>query len=281
MICCEDAGPSEALRLRCQHGWYCKDCMTRHVEARLDTGAVQQTCPECSVELPERDLKRMIPSQLMDRIIERSLEQAVAATEDLRPCPTPGCPMRVALEADESGEFHCPECKKISCLRCGCQPYHKRFTCEQYAARKRKLVKRDSFTEWMEQTGTKQCPSCKMAVTKLDMQNQATQKSECHKMLCSNCTTRFCFKCLAVLTDEYSCGCTADKHGFVDPKTGKYLAHFKKKKNTPVKKPAPAAPVAVKVERRNSTGRASIGSASSGGRRHSGPRDFRDRAGGA
>merc|ERR1719352_1264769 len=81
----------------------------------------------------------------------------------------------------------------------------------------------------MEETGAKQCPGCKMAVTKLDIKQQATQKAECHKMLCRNCNTRFCFKCLAILTDTYTCGCTKDKHGFVDPDTGKYLKHLKQK----------------------------------------------------
>jgi len=226
-LCCEDMEASQAIRLRCEHGWYCMQCMSRHVEARLDTGAVQQTCPECNVELAERDLKRLIPPQLMDRLLARSLEAAVASTADIRPCPTPNCPMRVALEADESGQFVCTECKKGCCLRCGAQPYHKKLTCEQHAAKTK--TKRCSFLQWMEKTGAKQCPSCQMAVTKQDLKKQGTQASECHKMLCRNCGTKFCFKCLAVLTAEYSCGCTKDQHGFVDPHTGKYVGHLNKK----------------------------------------------------
>jgi hypothetical protein len=80
----------------------------------------------------------------------------------------------------------------------------------------------------MQETGAKQCPSCNMAVTKQDLKNQGSQKSECHKMLCRNCDTRFCFKCLAVLTDDFSCGCTKNEHGFVDPHTGEYVQHLKK-----------------------------------------------------
>jgi len=227
-LCCEDVEASQAIRLRCQHGWYCMQCMSRHVEARLDTGAVQQTCPECNVELAERDLKRLIPPQLMDRLLARSLEQAVASTADLRPCPTPNCPMRVALEADEPGQFVCTECRKGSCLRCGAQPYHKKLTCDQHAAKTK--TKRCSFLQWMEKVGAKQCPSCQSAVTKQDLKKQGTQASECHKMLCRNCNTKFCFKCLAVLSAEYSCGCTKDKHGFVDPHTGKYVGHLNNKK---------------------------------------------------
>merc|ERR1719401_2586540 len=80
----------------------------------------------------------------------------------------------------------------------------------------------------MEETGSKQCPTCRMAVTKPNLKSQATQHAECHKMLCRNCNTKFCFKCLAVLTDSYTCGCTRDAHGFVDPKTGKRISHLRK-----------------------------------------------------
>merc|ERR1719324_2250848 len=82
----------------------------------------------------------------------------------------------------------------------------------------------------MEATGTRQCPKCQMATTKENLDKQTEQRSECHKMQCRNCGTRFCFKCLAVLTDTYTCGCTKDKHGFVDPRTGKYVAHLKKRR---------------------------------------------------
>lgn len=231
-ICCDDVAASQAVRLRCQHGWYCTSCMARCVEARLDMGTVQQACPECKEELAEHELKSMIPQELMDRLLARSLEQAVASTADLRPCPTPNCPMRVALEADDTGQFSCTLCEKSSCLRCGAQPYHRRLTCEQHAAKMQKQKKRRDSTgifQWMKKTGSKQCPSCKMVVTKETIKNQDTQQSECHKMMCRNCGTRFCFKCLAILTENYSCGCTKDEHGFVDPHTGKYVAHFNKK----------------------------------------------------
>merc|ERR1712032_585993 len=69
-----------------------------------------------------------------------------------------------------------------------------------------------------------------MVVTKQNLKNQTTQRSECHKMMCRNCSTRFCFKCLAILTTDYTCGCTRDLHGFIDPHTGKRLVHLRSKK---------------------------------------------------
>jgi hypothetical protein len=112
------------------------------------------------------------------------------------------------------------------------------MTCEEYAARqKEKGRKRDtgeeSLQKWIEAVGAKRCPSCSVVVTKQNLHNQSKQYSECHKMLCRNCNTRFCFKCLAVLTDTYTCGCSSNLHGFVDPVTGVRLEHLKKKRGRP------------------------------------------------
>jgi len=236
-ICCCDTAPWHSVRLSCGHGFYCNQCMLRHAEARLANGATSITCPECSKQLAERDLRKLIPAELIDRLLARSLEQAVSATSDIRACPTPNCPMRVALEEGDNPRFKCTICKKDSCLKCGRQPFHRGLTCEEYAeklkantkAAKKEQKAEESFKQWMEETGTKQCPTCGMAVTKQNLDRQKTQYMECHKMSCRNCATKFCFKCLAVLTDKYTCGCTIDAHGFIDPLTGKIVKHLKKK----------------------------------------------------
>jgi len=232
-ICCNDAPPWRAVRLGCGHGWYCAQCILRHAEARLEVGAASVTCPECSSPLAERDLRKLLPPELIDRLLARSLEQAISSAADLWACPTPNCPMRVALGDGEVPRLRCTLCKKDSCLRCSAQPYHRGMTCEEYAARRRLKGKRqqrdeDSFMQWLKETGTKQCPTCRMGVTKQNLQNQQTQRSECHKMFCRNCNTRFCFKCLAVLTDSYTCGCTIDAHGFINPRTGRRLNHLRR-----------------------------------------------------
>jgi hypothetical protein len=210
--------------------------MQRHAQARLELGHVTVGCPECSGSIAERELRKLLPADLIDRMLARSLEQAVSATSDLKACPTPNCLMRVALEPGAPPRFKCPECKKVSCLQCGAQPYHKGMTCEQHAAKlaKGNQVKSQEeeserlFKEWMEETGTKQCPTCSMAVTKQNIKNQGTQYSECHKMVCRNCDTKFCYKCLKVLSKEFTCGCSIDLHGFIDPHTGKRIVHLKK-----------------------------------------------------
>ncbi|CAJ1452202.1 unnamed protein product, partial [Effrenium voratum] len=237
-ICCCDTSAWRSVRLACGHGWYCASCMLRHAEARLEMGAASITCPECSSILAECDLRKLLPAETIDRLLARSLEQAVSCAADIRACPTPNCPMRVAIEEGDITRFKCTMCKKESCLRCGRQPFHRGLSCEEYAEKMKnntKAAKKERqadqlFEQWMEETGTKQCPRCRMAVTKQNLDRQRTQYSECHKMSCRNCSTRFCFKCLAILTDSYTCGCTIDAHGFIDPVSGKIVKHLKKRR---------------------------------------------------
>mmetsp|Transcript_38859 Transcript_38859/g.91462 ORF Transcript_38859/g.91462 Transcript_38859/m.91462 type:complete len:428 (+) Transcript_38859:122-1405(+) len=241
-ICCNEKASNQAVQLGCKHGWYCSECMERHAQARLEVGDPHITCPECLQSLPEKDLRRILPDELVEKVLARSLERAVDATSDLWACPTANCPMRVALEEGASPLLNCTMCKKSSCLRCGAQPYHKGMSCAAYASKrqqrngeangKHSKMKDDdeSLLQWIKSCGAKQCPTCRMAVTKQDLDHQNTQYKECHKMLCRNCNTRFCFKCLSVLTATYTCGCSIDAHGFVDPRTGKRVEHLKANK---------------------------------------------------
>lgn len=237
-ICFCDTPAWRSVRLGCGHGWYCASCMVRHAEARLEMGATNINCPECSVPLAERDLKKLLPPEVIERMLNRSLEQAVAGAADIYSCPTPNCPMRVALDPGEEPRLRCSLCRKYSCLKCGHQPFHRGLTCEENAERlklrskahKKAIQDEESLMQWMQETGTKQCPTCRMGVTKQNLDKQGTQYSECHKMFCRNCNTKFCFKCVSVLTDSFTCGCTINEHGFIDPVTGKRLNHLKKGK---------------------------------------------------
>eukprot|EP00931_Biecheleriopsis_adriatica_P066110 TRINITY_DN40522_c0_g1_i1.p1 TRINITY_DN40522_c0_g1~~TRINITY_DN40522_c0_g1_i1.p1 ORF type:complete len:762 (-),score=194.28 TRINITY_DN40522_c0_g1_i1:74-2359(-) len=231
-ICCDDAPANEAVRLPCGHGWYCFSCLKRHAEARLDVGAVDVACPDCNTSMAERTLRRVLPSEVVETLLARSLEQAVSAVGDLYACPTPNCSFRVALEDGDVSRLKCPDCKKTCCLRCGAQPYHRGLSCQEYAEKQKLSAKAKDTGEadlerWMAETGSKRCPTCRAVVTKQNLDKQNSQYAECHKMLCRNCDTKFCFKCLAVLTEKYSCGCTRAEHGFINPKTGRRLNHLK------------------------------------------------------
>lgn len=237
-ICCDAVTSFKAARFACEHGWYCKQCLTKYAGTKLgNLSSAALPCPDCNQPVQEHEWRQLLPGPLMDQLLARSLERAVAASADLFACPTPDCPMRVELRGkNRIARLQCSLCKKQSCLRCGAQPYHVGQTCDQHAQRISGIKAGDdegSLRIWLEKTGSKQCPTCKMAITKHDLGKQAAQYAECHKMLCRCCGTKFCFKCLAILSDSFSCGCTIDAHGFINPHTGRLNKHLRqgKKRN--------------------------------------------------
>jgi hypothetical protein len=229
-ICLEHHDSREAAKLwPCQHGWYCLSCLRRTVDAKMDEGKMLGDigCPECRRALSEPLLKAVLTKEQMDRLHRTSLESAVASSSRLRPCPTPDCPNRVALADGIIPRLRCELCHKEHCLLCSASPYHDGKTCAEHRAALNGHDAERSLRKWMAKVGAKQCPKCASAVTKQDLQSQATQRSECHKMICRVCRTKFCFKCLAVLTSTFTCGCTADNHGFLDPDTGAFVQHLR------------------------------------------------------
>jgi len=234
-VCCNSFPAEASVLLGCGHGWYCLECLNRFVEARLEIGTAGDVpCPECKVSIPEDALCAVLPKKTIFRLHALSIEQKAMASGAIpRSCPTPNCRMRKTFAEGVSGRMFCPACLQESCWLCGTQPYHDGRTCEQHANRERargQKTDEDLLFEWMDQTGTRQCPKCQIATTKENLERQKEQRSECHKMLCRNCGTKFCFKCLSILTDTYTCGCSKNKHGFVDPNTGEIIEHLRRGK---------------------------------------------------
>jgi len=229
-ICCNEVQPSRAVRLGCRHGWYCATCIKRHAEARLATGASDVTCPECREPIQDHNLRNLLEPDIIDRLHDRSVKQAIASSSNLVMCPTPNCDMCVELEEGEEPWLkRCPKCRKSSCLQCRVQPYHRGMTCQQYCERRAaggRSPDEENLFRWMRRTGTKQCPKCKMGVSKQNLENQNNQYQECHKMICRHCKTKFCFKCLSLLTETFTCRCSIDAHGFIDPETGLRIQHL-------------------------------------------------------
>lgn len=257
-ICCSDAPSNQAVHLVCRHGWYCVQCLKRHADATLAVGKVHVPCPECREPIQDYILKEILSNDALARLHKSSIDRAIANSSNLYTCPSPNCDMCVEVEEGEEPILKkCPTCKKGCCLRCGAQPYHKGMSCQEYALKKSKSKKlraaEEGLRRWMRRTGTKQCPRCQMGVSKENIGNQNGQRTECHKMLCRHCGVKFCYQCLAILSDTYTCGCSIERHSFVNPVTGKAVQHLKKKTPTAMKK-THAGSKSSKASGRKSTG---------------------------
>ena len=226
-ICCDDSNTSVAC-LPCGHGPYCGDCVQSYASAKLASGSSQLPCPEdgCDKSVPDHLLRGFfgLAEELIDKFHQRSIAEAIGAATDLYACPTPDCSMVIEMLPSPCApvlKFECTMCGVSSCLRCGHQPYHDSddSICSPCALD-------DSLASWVAQVGAKRCPQCHAVVTKHGLENQTGETDECHKMICRNCSTRFCFKCLTLLMGgNKPCNCTDPEHGFAHPETGDFVAH--------------------------------------------------------
>lgn len=232
-ICTNRSECREAVRLRpCGHGWYCIACIQRAADTKISDGATASTmhCFECDQNISEALLRALLQKSQMERLHRQSLESAVSSCSTLWPCPTPNCANRVELADGVQPRLQCELCHKEHCLRCSASPYHIGKTCEEHLRHSKDADSEVALRKWMRDVGAKQCPNCQAVVTKQNLRSQGNQRVECHKMICRACKTRFCFGCLAVLTEQTSCGCTADGHGFIDPDTGAFVQHLKSRR---------------------------------------------------
>eukprot|EP00747_Dinoflagellata_sp_TGD_P117893 gnl/TRDRNA2_/TRDRNA2_172698_c0_seq2.p1 gnl/TRDRNA2_/TRDRNA2_172698_c0~~gnl/TRDRNA2_/TRDRNA2_172698_c0_seq2.p1 ORF type:complete len:188 (+),score=13.01 gnl/TRDRNA2_/TRDRNA2_172698_c0_seq2:139-702(+) len=97
-ICWSRIRRGQAVRLRCNHGWYCTRlcgalallseinqatqgpctrCMGKHCEARLQIGGACVPCPECDLMLSESELRKMVPTTLVVELILRGFMQKI------------------------------------------------------------------------------------------------------------------------------------------------------------------------------------------------------------
>ena len=234
-ICCESMRLSKAFLLDCQqgsHGWYCADCLNKHAATRLIQGDVSFSCPACREVVPDYITSKFLQRDYLERFHRNSLQKAIAVSSRLFSCPTPDCTVCLWLDDLQDTNLNkCPLCKKSGCLKCGAQPYHTGVSCAEHARRAKRNDQAQNdilLNKWMESTGSKICPQCGEGITKENLEKQCTEEEECHKVKCRMCHTRFCFKCSAVLTDVFTCGCSRDDHYFVSPCTRRFERHLRK-----------------------------------------------------
>ena len=224
VTCAEQAAPPEVCSICAEAGnvWFgkaccgvpiCAACADQHARTRSMSGAIEVTCPgNCGCMLTQAEVGKVVGASTVKSLHQNSINRATAAAPEFYPCPTPDCRMVFAIGDACEAKLTCPLCKKHSCWRCGAQPPHEGKSCPP---------KRDADLEpWIAETGSRRCPQCNVPVSKGTLDTQQTQENECHLMQCRVCGCKFCFQCLATITDTHRCSCTPLAHVFVDPLVG-------------------------------------------------------------
>ncbi|CDP20653.1 unnamed protein product [Coffea canephora] len=163
---------------------FCKDCMIRYIQAKLDDNVSKIACPalNCSQFLDPQACRTLVGPQLFVKWCDSLCESAVMGF------PRSFCPNRncSALIVNECGgtvkKATCPCCKRLFCFQCKL-PWHAGFRCEESGEFRDRNDR--AFGVLVEQKNWMRCPQCQHFVELIE---------GCQIVKC-RCLASFCYKC--------------------------------------------------------------------------------------
>eukprot|EP00397_Hematodinium_sp_SG-2012_P047711 GEMP01054377.1.p1 GENE.GEMP01054377.1~~GEMP01054377.1.p1 ORF type:complete len:429 (+),score=86.13 GEMP01054377.1:32-1318(+) len=226
-LCFDDKPGSRFTQLNCREQkeegeshFFCTDCLQSMAKVHIDEGTLAALkCPvtDCTAPFPEYVIRKLLDSARYERWERLVTSKAIDQMGDIVFCPTCTARKREVPVIEEADHLaRCTACQYIFCGLC-LQPYHPGTECISGTERLEKLRAKGNGVKDAEEhrriinemlnikylLGNKNfrsCPSCKMKVEKIE---------GCNKMVCGNCSTKFCWKCQVEITgyDHFQGSC--------------------------------------------------------------------------
>lgn len=193
-VCFVDIEVGDGVVLKnCLHK-FCKICIVEHVRLFEEFTV---TCPfsdgegSCEFSLQEREIRGLVPPEMFEKHLEKSLKSYEGSAENAYHCKTPDC--RGFIEIDTNVRlpgFTCPVCEKVNCI--GCKVIHQGKNCQEYqdelnpdGKHQRENAESENAIRIMIAAGEAMyCPSCQIPVMK---------KDGCDFIQCITCKLGICW----------------------------------------------------------------------------------------
>ncbi|KAK1354995.1 RBR-type E3 ubiquitin transferase [Heracleum sosnowskyi] len=200
-ICVEDKMLDESFSIKgCCHS-YCKDCVCKYVDSRVQENVTRITCPVsgCKGVLELEDCRAVLSREVFDRWGD-ALCQALILGSAKFYCPFKDCSLVLIMDDDVSGivESECPFCRRLFCAQCKV-PWHSGVECVEFQKLHKDEREREDIMLMQLAKNQKwiRCPRCKFYV----------ERSEGCLFIKCRCGYTFCYNCGAHLIDHYCRNC--------------------------------------------------------------------------
>ncbi|XP_052060904.1 ranBP-type and C3HC4-type zinc finger-containing protein 1-like isoform X1 [Mytilus californianus] len=175
----------------CLHS-FCRECLKGAI---IHNEEAYLKCPyhddsySCNASLQDREIKALVPVDVYERYLQKSLSTAESQEINSFHCKTPDCRGWCIYE-DHVNFFNCPICKKENCMTC--KAIHEGVNCKKYQddlqspANNNAAAKRtkEMLYDMVNKGDAMHCPQCKVILQK---------KDGCDWIKCSICKTEICW----------------------------------------------------------------------------------------
>lgn len=219
MICfTEKPGTAFAKIGSCAHT-FCLECIAEMARVHITEGTVVSIrcpLPDCRGEVAPGILRELVSDAHYERWHRLQIQKILSEIQGLTYCPrcesngyeTPALPPEEPDDPNVPPLVICDRCDYSYCAACR-DAYHPNSRCMAQIHRLERLGLQSNLSQSADKTkkqrlaeeleslrfilaGTTPCPKCKMPVSR-------TQG--CNHMICANCSTHFCYRCGADITE--------------------------------------------------------------------------------